>query len=149
MPARSRIHRSRRRAQLRPGVPVPLRSRRLKDPRRRLGWAGLLHDIGKVAVPTEILRKPGRLNAVEWEEVKRHPVIGADIVLSVGDRLMPLAEAIRAHHEWFGGSGYPDGLAGDQIPLFGRLIAVVDVYDSLTADRPYRPHPFTPRDDLE
>lgn len=114
-----------------------------------LGWAGLLHDLGKVAVRPEVLGKPGPLTPSEWAEIQRHPAVGADIVLSVSDRLAPVAAAIRSHHEWYDGSGYPDGLLGDGIPLLGRLLAISDVYDSLTAERPYRQRRYTHHQALE
>jgi putative nucleotidyltransferase with HDIG domain len=101
-------------------------------------WAALLHDVGKLAVPAAILRKPGPLTPDEWVEVSRHPAAGADVLLAISDRLAPLAVAVRAHHEWWDGSGYPDGLAGEEIPLLGRIIALADVYDSVTHPRPYR-----------
>jgi putative two-component system response regulator len=99
---------------------------------------GLLHDIGKLAVPDAILNKPGPLTAEEMAQVREHPVTGVRIVealASVRDAL-PL---IRWHHERLDGKGYPDGLAGDQIPLLVRILSVADVYDSLASDRPYRP----------
>jgi len=100
--------------------------------------AGLLHDIGKIGVPESILRRPGPLTADEWEVMRRHPVTGAQIVaplefFDVG------AVIVRHHHERLDGSGYPDGLAGEAIPLGARIVAVADVYDALTSARPYRP----------
>ena len=102
-----------------------------------IGWAGILHDVGMLAVPASILRKPGPLTVGEWVEVSRHPAAGADLLLAVSDRLEPLAAAVRAHHEWWDGSGYPDQLAGEDIPLPARIIALADVYDSVTHPRPY------------
>lgn len=99
--------------------------------------AGLVHDIGKVAVPDAILRKPGRLTATELEIIRQHPVVGESIcapLKSFRDAL-PL---IRHHHERMNGSGYPDGLMGDRIPLSARILQTVDIYDALTTDRPYR-----------
>jgi len=101
-------------------------------------WAAQLHDLGKLAVPAAILHKPGPLSAEEWEEVARHPGAGADLLLTISDELAPLAAAVRSHHECWDGSGYPDGLAGDDIPLAGRIVALADVYDSITRPRPYR-----------
>jgi putative two-component system response regulator len=101
-------------------------------------WGGILHDIGKLAVPAAILRKPGPLTPDEWVEVRRHPTVGAEVLLSSSDGLAPLAAAVRSHHEWWDGSGYPDGLVGERIPLAGRIIAVADVFDSVTHPRPYR-----------
>ena len=100
--------------------------------------AALLHDVGKLAVPEHILNKPGRLTPAELQIMKRHAPIGADILSVIG---FPYAVApiVRHHHENWDGTGYPDGLAGDQIPIGSRIIAVVDCFDALTSDRPYRP----------
>jgi putative nucleotidyltransferase with HDIG domain len=100
--------------------------------------AGLLHDVGKLAIPEHILNKPGRLTPAEFEIMKRHAPIGADILSVIG---LPYAVApiVRHHHESWDGTGYPDGLAGDRIPIGSRIIAVVDCFDALTSDRPYRP----------
>jgi HD-GYP domain-containing protein (c-di-GMP phosphodiesterase class II) len=103
-----------------------------------LRWAGRLHDLGKIGVPNRILRKPGRLTAAEFAVMQLHAPRGGQVAL----RSRVLAEAaaiIRAHHERLDGSGYPDGLRGDAIPLEARVIAVADVWDALTCDRPYRP----------
>jgi HD-GYP domain-containing protein (c-di-GMP phosphodiesterase class II) len=96
-----------------------------------------LHDVGKVAVPDEVLQKPGVLTRREYETVKAHPVIGARIVRSIAG-LAHLAHAIRAGHERWDGSGYPDGLSGHRIPLISRITFVCDAYDAMTSDRPYR-----------
>jgi len=101
----------------------------------RLGC--LLHDIGKVAVAEEILLKPGRLNAAETEIVRQHPVTGEKICAPLRC-LRPILPLIRHHHERMDGSGYPDGLHGEEIPLKARILQVADVYDALTSDRPYR-----------
>lgn len=98
----------------------------------------VLHDIGKVAIPDSILFKPGPLNEGEWEVMRRHPVIAVDI-LSPASHLAPSLSIPRSHHEKWDGSGYPDGLAGEQIPLSARIFAFADVYDALTSRRPYRP----------
>ena len=103
-----------------------------------LHWSGLVHDIGKLAVPDDVLNKPGPLTSEEWEVVQRHPIVGADLLLAISSGLEPVAEAVRAHHERWDGSGYPDGLVGDRIPLGGRVIAVADVFDALTHSRSYR-----------
>lgn len=100
--------------------------------------ASLLHDVGKLAIPEHILNKPGRLTPAEYEIMKRHAPIGADI-LSVIDFPYPVAPIVRHHHENWDGTGYPDGLAGEQIPIGARILAVVDCFDALTSDRPYRP----------
>lgn len=99
--------------------------------------AGLLHDIGKIGVPEAILAKNGPLTGVEWQAMRRHPVVGAQIVAPF-EFLAAGALVIRHHHERWDGSGYPDGLAGEAIPLGARIVAVADVYDALTSDRPYR-----------
>ena len=100
--------------------------------------AGLLHDIGKIGVPEAVLRKTGALTPEEWTLMRRHPLIGAQIV-SPFEFFAAGALVIRHHHERIDGSGYPDGLAGEGIPLGARIVAVADVYDALTSDRPYRP----------
>ncbi len=100
--------------------------------------ASLLHDIGKLAIPEHILNKPGRLTPAEYEIMKRHAPIGADI-LQVIDFPYPVAPIVRHHHENWDGTGYPDGLAREDIPIGARIIAVVDCFDALTSDRPYRP----------
>ncbi|MBI5302620.1 MAG: PAS domain S-box protein [Chloroflexi bacterium] len=104
---------------------------------RTIHWAALLHDIGKTGVPDEILRKPESLTAEEWRIMKRHPEIGAAIVAPI-KQLNGVAEIIRTHHEKFDGSGYPDGLIGETIPLGGRILSVVDCYSAMTDERIYR-----------
>jgi putative nucleotidyltransferase with HDIG domain len=99
--------------------------------------AALLHDIGKLGIPDQLLHKPGPLTAEEYAQVKQHAVLGADI-LSAVPFAGPLALIVRHHHENWDGSGYPDGLSGDAIPLGARVLAIVDCYDALTSDRPYR-----------
>ena len=99
--------------------------------------AALLHDIGKLAVPDRVLYKPGPLTREEYEQVKHHAVIGAEILDGI-EFEGPLASIVRHHHENWDGSGYPDGLRGDAIPLGARLLAIVDCYDALTSERPYR-----------
>ncbi len=102
-----------------------------------LAFGGFLHDIGKIGVKDTILLKPGRLTDEEFQEIKKHPIIGDSIVEPLGsypqERLI-----IRHHHERFDGKGYPDGLSGDKIPLTARILAVADTYDSMTTTRPYR-----------
>ena len=99
--------------------------------------AALLHDIGKIAVPEHILSKPGRLTPQETERMRIHPRVGAEI-LSAVPFPYPLASIVRHHHERWDGSGYPDGLSGQAIPIGARILAVVDCFDALTVDRPYR-----------
>jgi putative nucleotidyltransferase with HDIG domain len=98
----------------------------------------LLHDIGKVAIPDAILYKPGPLTDKERALMEQHPLIGADIVRGI-EFLGSAAEVVRSHHERWDGGGYPDGLAGDAIPLTARIFGVADVFDALTTERPYRP----------
>ena len=104
---------------------------------QELRIACLLHDVGKVAVPDEILLKPAALNAEETEIVRQHPVIGESICAPLKSlrRILPV---IRHHHERMDGSGYPDGLCGYEIPLMARILQIVDIYDALITDRPYR-----------
>jgi putative nucleotidyltransferase with HDIG domain len=97
-----------------------------------------LHDIGKIAVPDAVLRKPGKLTEAEFEEMKSHPVKGVAILESY-PALRPVLPIVRSHHERWDGTGYPDGLAGEVIPLIARVVAVADTFDALTSDRCYRP----------
>jgi ribonuclease P protein subunit RPR2 len=106
--------------------------------RAEIEFGFLLHDIGKVAIKDSILHKPGPLSAEEHELMRHHTLVGADIVRGI-EFLEPAAEVIRSHHERWDGTGYPDGLQGEQIPLAARVFAVADVLDALTTERPYRP----------
>ena len=110
-----------------------LRGQALMD----ISYAAYLHDIGKVNVPSEILGKEGDLSDEEWEEMKRHPEYGAEI-LREKDFLRGAADIVRAHHERFDSSGYPVGLKGKEIPIGARIISVVDTYDAMTSERPYQ-----------
>jgi diguanylate cyclase (GGDEF)-like protein/putative nucleotidyltransferase with HDIG domain len=115
-------------------------ARRLRLPRREfeaIRAAALLHDIGKLAIPDHLLHKPGRLSAMEFQKIKVHPAVAADILASV-EFPYPVVPAIRHHHERWDGSGYPDGLKGDGIPLAARVLAVADAFEALTSDRVYR-----------
>jgi HD-GYP domain-containing protein (c-di-GMP phosphodiesterase class II) len=103
-----------------------------------LEFGFLLHDVGKVAIPDAILYKPGPLTEEERALMSRHPVIGSQIVRGI-EFLAEAAGVVRSHHERWDGTGYPDGLAGEDIPLAARVFAVADVLDALTTDRPYRP----------
>ena len=103
-----------------------------------LSRSSLLHDIGKIKVPEEILKKPGALTAEEFAVIKEHPGFGADMLSPIG-QLSHCLPDIRHHHERIDGKGYPDGLKGDEIPQRARIIAVADTFDALTSDRCYRP----------
>jgi putative nucleotidyltransferase with HDIG domain len=99
--------------------------------------AGILHDIGKIGMPEQVLRKPGRLTGAELEIFKRHSQLGSRIVSAVTE-LEEVGRAILHHHERYDGGGYPDRLVGERIPLLSRILAVCDAYDAMTSDRPYR-----------
>jgi putative two-component system response regulator len=106
--------------------------------------ASLLHDVGKLVIPNSLLEKPGRLTDDEWREMQRHTTIGHELLAGFGSGLIELAATIAlTHHERFDGGGYPDGRAGDEIPLEGRIAAVCDVFDALTCQRPYRVRAFS------
>jgi putative nucleotidyltransferase with HDIG domain len=98
--------------------------------------AALLHDIGKLGIPDLVLQKPGPLTRDEYDQVKQHVIIGADILSAAFPSA--LAQIVRHHHENWDGTGYPDGLRGHSIPIGARVLAIVDCYDALTSDRPYR-----------
>jgi len=101
-------------------------------------YGGILHDVGKIGIPVEILNKPGKLSPTEWEIMKKHSIGGYKICLPLKKSLKGALDVIRYHHEKLDGSGYPDGLKGNEIPLSARVMAVVDIYDALTTTRPYR-----------
>ena len=105
---------------------------------RRVRQVAELHDVGKFAIPDAILDKPSSLTPDEWELVRRHPIVGQRIV-AAAPALADIADLVRATHERFDGNGYPDGLAGDQIPLVSRIVAVCDAFDAMISGRPYRP----------
>jgi len=111
----------------------------VNDPReiRAIEAAALLHDVGKIAIPEHILNKPGKLTAAEFERMKTHARVGAEILSEV-DFPYPVVPIVLHHHENWDGSGYPDGLRGNDIPIGARILAVVDCFDALTSDRPYR-----------
>ena len=99
--------------------------------------AALLHDLGKVAIPDSILQKPGPLTEKEWQSMRQHPVLSHQALAQLGgfSDVLPL---VRHHHERFDGAGYPDGLSGEDIPRGSRIILVIDAFDAMTSDRPYR-----------
>ncbi len=103
-----------------------------------LNWSGLIHDVGKLHVPTEILNKPGRPDDEEWEVLKQHPRHGGELIEPLRDFLGDFAESATQHHEKFDGTGYPLGLAGEEITLAGRIVAVADAYDVMTSTRSYK-----------
>lgn len=103
-----------------------------------LAWGSFLHDIGKIGIPDAILFKNSTLNREEWEKVKRHPLVGHEIINQI-DFLQSTAEIILHHHEHYDGNGYPHALRGEEIPLPARVFAVADALDAMTSNRPYRP----------
>ena len=103
----------------------------------RIRVASLLHDLGKLAIPDEILTKPGELNDPEWRIVSEHPKIG-QVILEQAGALRDAATIVLHHHEWFDGRGYPHGLAGEEIPVGARIVAIADAYEAMVAGRPYR-----------
>ena len=109
-----------------------------------LEWGGLLHDVGKIGVPDAVLLKQDRLTKEERTMMNSHPVLGAQIIQPV-TRLSRELPIIRHHHEWYNGSGYPDRLIGDEIPLLARVLHVADSFEAMTAARPYRMTPLTRR----
>ena len=121
------------------GTMALARAAKVTDPAvlQALEAAALLHDTGKIAVPEHILNKPGRLTPAEFDKMKRHPSIGAEILSSI-EFPYPVVPIVRHHHENWDGTGYPDGLQGEQIPIGARVLAVIDCFDALTSDRPYR-----------
>ena len=112
------------------------------EPVESILYASPMHDVGKIGIPDRILLKPGKLNSDEWEIMKQHTIIGAQILQGSDAEFIKLAEVIAlTHHEKWDGSGYPKGLRGSKIPLAGRITAIVDVFDALTSKRPYK-EPF-------
>jgi len=107
------------------------------DTLRRILFGSLLHDIGKMGLRDDIINKPGPLNDEEWEQMRAHPVVGAAIVEKM-EFLTGAIDVVRHHHESWNGKGYPDGLAGEDIPLIARIVTVGDSFDAMTTDRPYR-----------
>ena len=102
--------------------------------------ASRMHDVGKIGIPDDILRKPARLDEPEWGVMRQHTTIGARILGNSSSKLLQAGQVIAiSHHEWWDGSGYPNGLSGESIPLWGRICAVADVFDAVTSVRPYKP----------
>lgn len=109
-----------------------------EDEVQKITLGALLHDVGKIGIPENVLKKPDKLSDDEWEIMKQHPVIGAEKVLAPNEALRELIPMVKYHHEHIDGSGYPEKLKGNQIPLEARIIAVADTYHALISDRPYR-----------
>jgi putative nucleotidyltransferase with HDIG domain len=128
---------SERVAELTMAVAAEMGLDRAGDQWHNIERGALLHDVGKIAVPDQILRKPGSLTEEEWHTMRQHPRAGYEILQSI-DFLGDAASLVLAHHESYDGSGYPAGLAGDEIPLGARIFAVADAFDAMTQDRPYR-----------
>lgn len=110
--------------------------------RKHIYLAGLLHDIGKIGIPDFILFKRGKLTAEEWEEIKKHPVFSYEI-LSTIPGMKEISLMVLHHHERYDGTGYPVGLASQDIPLGARILAVADSFDAMTSERVYRPFPLS------
>ncbi len=107
-----------------------------RDEAGRIGWAAMLHDVGKLHVPDRILLKPGKLTPAEWDTMRRHSIWG-ERILADGDGFMMARRIARWHHENFDGTGYPDRIAGGEIPLEARIVRIADSFDAMTNDRPY------------
>jgi putative nucleotidyltransferase with HDIG domain len=108
------------------------------DEQRHVEFTALLHDIGKIAVPKEIVNKPGALDEQEWEIIKTHTVEGQRMLARVGGFMRDVGESVRSHHERWDGCGYPDGLQGEEIPLAARIVSCCDTFNAMTTTRPYR-----------
>jgi hypothetical protein len=116
------------------GKEMNLKSHELNN----LYWAGMLHDIGKIGVIDKILNKSSQLTESEFNEIKKHTIIGYELVNTISNDFRAIAIGIKYHHERWDGTGYPNGLKNEEIPFFGRIIAVADVFEALTSKRPYR-----------
>lgn len=115
----------------------------------RIKIAGVLHDIGKIGIPTSVLNKEGPLSDEEWQMLKAHPEVGAGIIGNIRRMEESVAEAVRHHHERWNGEGYPDGLKGEDIPPISRILSVADSYDAMTSQRSYREFVFTAEQAME
>jgi len=104
---------------------------------KRVYWAGLVHDIGKILVPSDILKKKSALTKEEYTVIQKHPQWGAEVLHS-SEKLKEIAEYVLFHHERWDGTGYPIGLSGEEIPYISRIISIADALDAMTSDRPYR-----------
>jgi HD-GYP domain-containing protein (c-di-GMP phosphodiesterase class II) len=104
----------------------------------KVSTSALLHDIGKIGIPDKVLNKKGKLNEEDWEAIKAHPKLGANIVGNIPN-LVPCVNSILYHHERWDGGGYPKGLKGEEIPIEARILAIADSFDAMTSARPYRP----------
>ena len=119
-------------------VEVGRRLRLPADRMRNLEFGALLHDVGKVAIPKAIINKPGKLDEDEWAVVRRHTIEGQRMLDRVGGFMREVGVIVRTHHERWDGRGYPDGLAGEAIPLEARIIACCDTWNAMTTTRSYR-----------
>jgi len=104
----------------------------------RITLGALLHDVGKIGIPENVLRKPTHLSEEEWEVMKQHPVIGAEKVLLPNEALRDLIPMVKYHHEHWDGTGYPEKLKGEEIPYSARIVSIADAFHALISDRPYR-----------
>jgi HD-GYP domain-containing protein (c-di-GMP phosphodiesterase class II) len=105
--------------------------------KEKINIAALLHDVGKIGIDTQILRKPGTLSDEEYALIKEHPVLGANIMAPI-KQLREITPLMRHHHEFYDGSGFPDHIKGEQIPLGARILCLADTFDAMTSDRPYQ-----------
>jgi HD-GYP domain-containing protein (c-di-GMP phosphodiesterase class II) len=104
---------------------------------KNLSWGAYLHDVGKIGIPEPILLKPGALSGEEWELMKKHPRMGYDLISNI-EFLVHATDVVLSHHERYDGGGYPQGLAGEMIPLHARIFSLMDTLDAMTSERPYR-----------
>jgi putative nucleotidyltransferase with HDIG domain len=106
--------------------------------RRNVEFGALLHDVGKIRVPKEIIHKPGKLDDAEWAIMREHTIYGEEMLRQVGGTLSSVGKVVRHTHERYDGTGYPDGLAGEQIPIEARIVCACDAFNAMTTNRPYR-----------